>query len=601
MSLARLLSRAARAALVALVAAAPVGCGDDDASTPVRVQQRFVSDAAPGCLYASPLWVEPGGVPFVLSVSEDGLVRGLDPDTGAVRGEVRLVAPEGERPQLLATPVVVDDRWAVLAWQDVTDSFARRRHRVAVVDLERWSVATDFPELVLRASEPTHDGEGTVVFDSTYQLLRARLVHLPDEGDGLGKVYVSLGNGPSIQPFHGWVFELDLDAWRASTADDPLDDAVSAVLLTTAEDDCFDGHGAMTCGGGVWNAAGPQLVDDVDGRPALLVPTGNGRVDFDRGAFAHAVLRVGEGLDFDPGCDPDACTPFDELDPDPACLASCANVFVPRLGPGDPPLDGGFGAPAFRQEDAPQLEAGETFPDCDPPSGRLSFLECYGALDADLGANSPVLVPHPGGEGRLVVQAGKDGALYLFDQETMGVMYDRLQLMPFCGTPDAPCTAFWAGTLVTQPATTTIDGTPVVVLPAFIADSVHAAGIFAVDVVLDDDGRPSFRRRWQAPDPARPGALERFRHHAGRPVVLELAGEPHVAVLEVERSPSRGPGTLWVVRIRDGVVVAEQPITDGGNRYVLPLVRGDDLYLNTCDKDGRTLGRLEAFRFGGGR
>jgi len=594
-----------------LAAAAAVGglaaCGDDaGAGGPndsPSARPLFVSDPAPGCLYASPLLVETDGdgTELVLTVSQDGLIQGIDPETGAVERETRIAVDPPERVELLATPAIVGDgRYAVLAWQDLRES-TRIRHRVAVFDLSDWAFSDAFSELVLAATHPTWDGERTIAFDSGFQLLRAALIPVPprNAGDALGKVIVSLGNGPSIQPFHGWVFELDLDAWRGVSAeDDALAAARSGLLLTTAEDRCFDGHPAMTCGGGVWNAAGPRLVPGAtpEEPPSLLVPTGNGRVDFDRQAYAHAVLRVGEGLRLEPGCDEASCSPFDELAPDPACLASCANVFVPRLDPGEPALVGGVGAPAFRETDRPLLEAGQRFPDCAPPSGPLSFMECYGAIDADLGANTPVVVDDPRGEGRLLVQAGKDGALYLIDGETLGVQYERLQLMPFCGTENDPCIAFWAGTLVTEPVATEVDGTPVVVLPAFIADRTHPAGIHAVDIVVGEDGDPTFRPRWQVPDPASSAAVAAFRHHPGRPVLVELDGETHVAVLEVERDRNRGPGTLWVVRIRDGAVVIRQPITDGGNRYVRPLLRGPDLYLNTCDKDGATRGRLLGFR-----
>mgnify|MGYP000848271813 CR=1 FL=1 len=44
------------------------------------------------------------------------------------------------------------------------------------------------------------------------------------------------------------------------------------------------------------------------------------------------------------GCDPTACASYDEVNPAEACMASCQDVFIPRLAPGEAPLtpeDGG--------------------------------------------------------------------------------------------------------------------------------------------------------------------------------------------------------------------------------------------------------------------
>src|SRR6185503_13146805 len=91
----------------------------------------------------------------------------------------------------------------------------------------------------------------------------------------LGYVYVSFGSFQGLPPWHGWVFEIDLDAWKARGPES----AISAVLLTTPETKC-DGAGAAAgenCGGGVWAPTGPQVIPKADGFD-ILVPTGNGRL-----------------------------------------------------------------------------------------------------------------------------------------------------------------------------------------------------------------------------------------------------------------------------------------------------------------------------------
>ena len=89
----------------------------------------------------------------------------------------------------------------------------------------------------------------------------------------------------------------------------------------------------MICGGGVWTPTGPTLVERAGGRE-LWIPTGNGQLDVGRGDFANSIMRVGLDLAFDPGCSA-ACDGFDPTAPSEACMASCANVFMPRLAPGD--------------------------------------------------------------------------------------------------------------------------------------------------------------------------------------------------------------------------------------------------------------------------
>ena len=158
----------------------------------------------------------------------------------------------------------------------------------------------EFATLQLDAQKPATDG-GVVTFNPPTALPRAALVWASD-GSGLGYVYVSFGNARDIQPWHGWIFELDLEAWRSQGTDK----AISAVLLTTPEGDCGEGGlsrgSTMVCGGGVWNPAGPQVINTPTGYE-LLVATGNGELDLNRQDYAQSVLRLTKGLNFDPACD----------------------------------------------------------------------------------------------------------------------------------------------------------------------------------------------------------------------------------------------------------------------------------------------------------
>lgn len=539
--------------------------------------ERVWQTSDTSCRYASPILVRSQGVDAILSMGIDGEIRLVDPSSGEDLWELQIeVTPPANKAVVLATPAYVADRWAVYGWAEINDSpYEVHGFYVGVLDLEERAIADEFPVLTVEASLPAYATDEDVVFDIGRAVNRSTIHHVDVPDRELGLAYVSYGNGPSVQPFHGWVFEVDLDQWR----DLGVDEAFTGVLLTTAENDCGPRGNPMTmvCGGGVWNAAGPQIVDAPGGGYEIFVPTGNGRVDFDVGAYAHAVMRVGRGLEFDRACDETLCEPFDELDPDRGCLESCQNVFIPRLPEGEPMLE--------------------------PESGRCdgaTFLECYGELDADLGANAPVIFTVPGGP-RVVVQPGKDGALYLIDAEHLGRMYQRLQVMDFCGTPEDQCEASWLGTFVTHPVVAEVDGDPVVILSGQMGDNTHPSGITAVRVVMDGD-EPRMQIHWQVPDFDSEEALTAFRYQSGRPILYEVGGETFVFVVETRRGfftrvPNIDPpGRLWGVRVRDGALVVRAPLSGAGQRYAVPLLVDDHLYVNSCDGSGWAEGRIDAYR-----
>ena len=518
-----------------------------------------------GCIAASPLMGSSQGEPFVFVAVSDGLLAGVQPKTGQRVWEIRLPAPTGYRPWLVATPVRFQNKLVVAYQVRALRSHERIGHRVVVIDLEQRRLDPDFPVVELQAQKTSSDGTGVVHFNPATALSRSALRYGPRLGDHLGYVYVSFGNFADIQPSHGWVFELDLSAWR----DRGAQAAISGVLLTTPEKSCLPegttGSRYAICGGGVWSHAGPQVYPVGDSFE-LLIPTGNGQLDPPRQDYANTLMRVGPGLAFESGCDTQLCDRFNPSEPVLACLESCTNLFIPRLL---------AGADALR-----------------PASGVCdgkTFWECLTWLDYDLGANAPIKVTVPNGP-TVYVQPGKDGSVSLIDAEHMGTLYDREQLVEVCGTPEDPCKIDWAGLIVTQPALTEVDGVPVVIVPTFMPDTTHPAGLVALKIVLENE-RPRFEPFWQAPDFSTQEARDRFRYHPTRVAVAPF-GEP-------------GEDYAWVgdmnfvlgVRVRDGHIVERQKMLGWRSRNLLPLVYDNILYVPSCKFDDGP-SRLEAYAIG---
>ncbi len=488
---------------------------------------------------------------MVVIATTDGVVAAYGVD-GVQRWQTRLPSDGGYRAWIGATPAVIDDRWIVVAWQDtVATGEDRRSHQVAVLDVATGALDPAFPIVTLAATVPVAGG-GTVDFVAANNFSRSQLVHARRASDSLGVVYVSFGNLRDIQPWHGWVFEIDLDAWRAGGAAA----AIAGTLLTTPEADCGpagdSGADDMLCGGGVWGPSGPTLVprgDDYE----LWIATGNGLLDVPRGQLANAVIRTGRGLAVDPACST-ACDDFDSIAPAEDCMSSCRNLFIPRLGPGDPPLA--------------------------PPSALcdgLSFLECYARLDLDLGASSPVLATTPAGR-EVGILPAKDGAIYLFDAHHLGTLLQRLPLRAFCGANGGTCTANWAGSMVTQPAMTTIDGVPVAIVPTFYFDRTNPAGVVALDLV-DEPDRPRLRERWSAPARDSAEAVERFREHTGRAVVIDDASfGPQVVIAD----PDDRGGRLYLIDAATGVIRDRGTLDGPGRKYVRPAVIGERVFVTSC-------------------
>lgn len=513
-------------------------------------------------ILATPLLYPAPSRPLLIVPASNGVIALLDAEALALEWQVTLPTPPGQAPEVVATPVRVGDK-LIVAYHGL-EKGVRVSHRLVVIDLLNRRVDDAFPLLEFAAEKPGADGQGVVKFNPPTAYAHAALQHAPKGDSGLGRVYVSFGNAGDTQPFHGWLFEVDLDVWRQQGAKK----AVSATLLTTPEPACpvtiEYGTQEMICGGGIWTPAGPQIYPAGDGYE-IFVPTGNGQIDLARRDYANALLRLKPGLAFDPGCDERLCANFNPLDPAQDCIQSCKNVFIPRLAAGNLPLK-----PASRA--------------CD----NKTYSECLAWMDFDLGANAPVRAVLPDGRA-LIVQAGKDGGVSLLDAEHLGTQYDRLQIADVCGTPDEQCAMPWAGMIVTRPALSHADGAPVVVVPVFMPDHAHPAGMVALKIV-SVNGAPKLERFWQFPEPSSSEAKQAFRLHPSLPAVSRVAGNDVVWIVDVGEQ-----GVLYGIRVRDGRLLAKATLRGNGRPLSAPVIHRDTLYLASYFPE-TSQASIEAFR-----
>ena len=551
------------------------------------IRRLFPSAAAPGhiwtdCMYASPLLVQSQGERFVL-VAAGEMLTAIDPTSGVARWEIAIAAPARQTSWIVATPVVAGSKLVVVFQRTPLMKRDRLSHHALVVDLETRSVDPNFPELEFVATKTAYDGK-RVAFSPRNAVSRAALAYAPLSGRELGLVYVAFGNSQDIQPWHGWVFELDLEAWRGEVlfdesaelpgvpgaAPEIVPDAISGVLLTTPESDCGEsgasGSREMRCGAGVWSPAGPKIYPTAGGFE-LLVPTGNGLLDLNRGDYAHSLMRLRRGLTFDPHCDMTLCRSFNTRNPPVECIASCRDLFIPRVLLGAPPL---------------RPESGV----CD----GMSLFECYAALDYDLGANSPAKLTLPSGRSVILLPA-KDGAVYLMDGDHMGTLYDRQQLAQPCGTPTDRCRTDWAGMMVTEPLIVDAEsGGKLILLSTFVSDRSHPAGIIGLRVEENAE-RAWLTRLWQTPRFADPFASKVFRQHPSRMAAMQLGGHSYAFVVDVAQGAI---GRLIGVRTEDGALATNTQLRGPGQRFVQPLTLDNRIYVPSCSRDSGP-SQLEAY------
>ena len=179
------------------------------------------------------------------------------------------------------------------------------------------------------------------------------------------------------------------------------------------------------------------------------------------------------------------------------------------------------------------------------------------------------------------MQAGKDGAVYLIDAQHLGTLYDRAPIMPGCGEGGGTCTATWAGTIATKPAIATVDGVVLALIPTFVSDDVHPAGLQAL--AIDTTGpAPRLVPRWRAPAGGDPAASGGFRHPPGGVSVVAVNGERYAALAD----PGSPSGTLYWIRVRDGAVLDRLALAGGGQRFAAPLAANGVLYVPSCQHAG---------------
>ncbi|MCA9520002.1 MAG: hypothetical protein KC609_03485 [Myxococcales bacterium] len=531
-----------------------------------------------GCLLASPQhYVRKNGVELLIVADGGGFVTALDPLTGEVVFRTEMPAPAGEAAMIVGTPALVGSLLVVGyhtrtatgpsgPGPNVTD--LRHRHRVAVVDLEAGVLDDRFRPFDLQASKPTADGKAMVAFLAANNLGRAEVIHARAPGDTLGRVYLTFGNARDLQPWHGWVFEINLDHWLASGSDA----AISATLVTTPEVSCgqpgTSGSRERSCGGGLWAPSGPLLVPRGETFELILAP-GNGQLDLARRDYANTLMRTGPGLPFDPRCDATACADFDPNAPALDCIESCADLFIPRVATGDPPLA--------------------------PESGvcsQLTMFQCWQRLDY-VGGSTPVHLTTSGGR-EVLAYPTKDGHIYLVDASTMGIQYQRLKLADVCGTEGDPCQMDWAGMIVTQPAVITPTSGPAdawIFVATFEPDTTHEAGLYRLDLA-EPDGVPRLTVGWRFPPIGDPDAKSLFRRHPSR-VAIGASPRPFIAIVDV--APSDRQGRLTLLDPANGAPLSEIRLAGPGYRFTKPAVVGERIYVNTCASDSGP-GGIEAFR-----
>lgn len=526
-----------------------------DATTSVTFDESIIANSL---LYLSQ------EKPFVIVPVSNGVIALLEGETGKLAWKFSMPTPAGQESQIVSTPLLMGDRLFVV--YQCLDKGVRSSHKLAVIDLSQKKLDDEFPVLEFSAEKPASDGVSTVKFNPPTAFSHAALLHADKSDSKWGLLYAAFGNANDTQPFHGWMFEIDIDTWLKQGAKR----AISNILLTTPEAKCpitmEYGTQEMICGGGIWTPSGPKLYPTAEGFE-IFVPTGNGQIDLTRHDYANTLMRVKPGLKFDDGCDEQLCKDFNPKQPDGACLASCKNLFIPRQLAGDPPL-----RPANRE--------------CD----QKTFAECLAWMDYDLGASSPVKVNLKSGHA-VLVQPGKEGAVYLLDANHLGTQYDRLTIVDVCGTPSDACKAGWMGMIVTQPVSTTINEEPVVVIPTFMPDNSHPAGLVALKVALVD-GKPKLQRFWQFPDPASSKAVQKFRSHPSLPIITTLGNNGDAIVWAVDIG---NPGILYGIRVKDGTVMFEQPLSGTGRQLSAPIISNNMIYLaSTFANNGKAF--IEAYR-----
>lgn len=511
-----------------------------------------------GYFSASPQIVAlPGKAPFLLATPSEGIIAALDLVSGQVIWQLQLPSDPGYIPLLQATPVQVGER-LVVAYRWISSKTGMDSNHARVIDLKNGKLDAAFDDLEFSAEVAASSGGGTVRFDPAIQHAVSALALISSAGREL--VYVSFSSLGDQGGWHGWLFELDLGAWKRG----PSRSAITSVFVTTPEVDC-DGTSGKLCGGGLWGYSGPQTRRSDEGFE-IIVQSGNGLLNLRTGDYAQSMLRLKPGLKFDPLCSAEQCTNIDPRNPPDACLRTCKNLFVPRLLPSDKPLRPADGL-------------------CD---GK-TFLQCLDVEDWDFGSSSPVFIDLPGKQS-IYVTAGKAGDIYVLDATTLGIMYDRKQAVELCGTAEEVCPDTSEGMIISQPQVAWVEGRPVVVIATHNPDHVHAAGVIGYAIVTAV-GEPHLKKIWQVPPSSAPEAKRWFRALPTRPIIADFEGEPIAWVADSGLEPR-----LLGIRIRDGKLVVNVRTAGSPQRNAKPVIYRNVLYLPTVVPSCGDLTWIEAYQ-----
>tara|TARA_B100000579_G_scaffold377642_1_gene343851 strand:+ start:43 stop:501 length:459 start_codon:yes stop_codon:yes gene_type:complete len=138
--------------------------------------------------------------------------------------------------------------------------------------------------------------------------------------------------------------------------------------------------------------------------------------------------------------------------------------------------------------------------------------------------------------------------------------------------------------IVTQPALREVAGTPTLVIPTFMPDESHPAGVVGVEVIVEDE-TPQLRIAWTYPDFESDAARKRFRIHPSRPTIAEMGTDETPIAWVVETASVGGKGRLIGVDLRSGEALADLSLEGPGMRFTKPLVHKDRVYINHCAGD----------------
>lgn len=272
--------------------------------TKIKLENLFPADDLNAVMFddsliANPLLHHSPNRQELLVPVSNGAITALNGITGDQVWQIKMPAPDGQTVELASTPVKIENKLVVL--YQCLDNGVRVSHRMAVVDLIQKKIDQSFALLELTAEKLTADGKANVKFNPPTQFSHAALKYAPRPNSVWGNVYAAFGNAGDTQPFHGWLFEINMEAWQLQGAHQ----AISNVLLTTPEADCpvtiEYGTQEMICGGGIWTPPGPQIYS-AGKSYEIFLPVGNGQIDLARHDYANTLMRASPGLKFDPKC-----------------------------------------------------------------------------------------------------------------------------------------------------------------------------------------------------------------------------------------------------------------------------------------------------------